>query len=139
MLKPPPIDSSLSTVSANFRFTHTIPINAHLRTAPPIFVKWMEMETLSKLDVEDQPFSLYLLTAQNAGAFQLRAFDGKESWTARITQRQLKEMADNVCNFCMNQWGICCVEVSDAINPIYMHAFRCQLRRKSSKKKLKRH
>ena len=54
------------------------------------------MAALSRLDIDDQPFSLYLLIQPNGDSLELRAFDGGESWTGKITGRQMKEMAGKV-------------------------------------------
>ena len=54
------------------------------------------MAALSRLDIDDQPFSLYLLVQPNGDSLELRAFDGAESWTGKITGRQMKEMAAKV-------------------------------------------
>lgn len=54
------------------------------------------MASLSKLDIDDQSFSLYLLIQPNGDSLELRAFDGAESWTGKLTGRQIKEMAGKV-------------------------------------------
>ena len=54
------------------------------------------MAALSRLEVEDQPFSLYMMTEDNGDSFELTAFDGAESWAGKITGTQLKEMAGKV-------------------------------------------
>lgn len=54
------------------------------------------MASLSKLDIDDQSFSLYLLIQPNGDSLELRAFDGAESWTGMLTGRQMNEMAGKV-------------------------------------------
>ena len=55
------------------------------------------MAALSRLEIEDQPFALYMLCKENGESFELTAFDGAESWAGKITKKQLKEMAGKVC------------------------------------------
>ena len=57
---------------------------------------------MCKLDIDDQPFSLYLLTHPNGDSLELRAFDGTDSWAGKLTGGNLAEMARKVCklNLC---------------------------------------
>ena len=57
------------------------------------------MATLCKLDIDDQPFSLYLLTQKNGESLELRAFDGTESWVGKLTGGKVAEMAGKVCTY----------------------------------------
>ena len=71
-------------------------IKAHYGFATPIESE--AMAALCKLEINDQPFSLYLLTQQNGDSLELHAFDGTESWAAKLTSGKLAEMAGKVCN-----------------------------------------
>lgn len=55
-----------------------------------------EVQTLVKLDVENQPFAVYLLTERNGDRLELRAFDGERSWMGKIAGKQWSEMAGKV-------------------------------------------
>lgn len=76
---------------------HTIiviatPITLHHR----LKVVTMAAASLSELEIDDQPFSLYLLTQQNGDSLELRAFDGTDSWVGNLSGGNLAEMARKV-------------------------------------------
>jgi hypothetical protein len=56
----------------------------------------MAAASLCKLEISDQPFSLYLLTHQNGDSLELRAFDGTDSWVGKLSGGNLAEMARKV-------------------------------------------
>lgn len=56
----------------------------------------MAAASLCKLEIDDQPFSLYLLTRQNGDSLELRAFDGTDSWAGKLSGGNLTEMAGKV-------------------------------------------
>ena len=57
----------------------------------------MATASLCKLEIDDQPFSLYLLTRQNGDSLELHAFDGTDSWAGKLSGGSLAEMAGKVC------------------------------------------
>ena len=56
----------------------------------------MAAASLCKLEIDDQSFSLYLLTQPNGDSLDLRAFDGTDSWAGKLTSGNLAEMARKV-------------------------------------------
>ena len=56
----------------------------------------MAAANLTKLVIDDQPFSLYLWTQQNGDSLEVRAFDGTDSWVGKLSGGNLAEMARKV-------------------------------------------
>ena len=76
------------------------------------------MAALSRLEIEDQPFALYMLCKENGESFELTAFDGAESWAGKITKKQLKEMAGKVIALHVlapSPYYMICLSIDDAV------------------------
>ena len=72
---------------------------------------------LSRLDVDNQPSPLYLLTEAKGDLLELSAFDGTDSWAGKLTRGQLREMAAKVCTLvttsCYAVYAIIFTSVND--------------------------